>query len=106
MVTPVESSLCVTDRLPECPVPEVRYQSRRPWRRRAASSSPRAALLRHGSCVLARHPPVTPLGGTDFPKRNTRRASIVLSLADNFLAGSLLSLLLPVCLLIAIAVWY
>lgn len=26
--------------------------------------------------------------------------------ADNFLAGSLLSLLLPVCLLIAIAVWY
>jgi hypothetical protein len=26
--------------------------------------------------------------------------------ADDFLAGSLLSLLLPVCLLIAIAVWY
>jgi hypothetical protein len=26
--------------------------------------------------------------------------------ADNFMAGSLLSLLLPVCLLIAIAVWY
>ena len=26
--------------------------------------------------------------------------------ADNFLAGSLLSLLMPVCLLIAIAVWY
>ncbi|HEY2316915.1 MAG TPA: hypothetical protein VGH67_01335 [Solirubrobacteraceae bacterium] len=26
--------------------------------------------------------------------------------ADNFLAGSLLSLLLPVCLLIALAVWY
>jgi hypothetical protein len=26
--------------------------------------------------------------------------------ADNFLAGSLLSLLLPACLLIAIAVWY
>ena len=26
--------------------------------------------------------------------------------ADNFLAGSLLSLLLPVCLLIAITVWY
>ena len=26
--------------------------------------------------------------------------------ADNFLAGSLLSLLLPVCLLIAIAFWY
>ncbi|MGZ4166991.1 MAG: hypothetical protein ACXVRM_02050 [Solirubrobacteraceae bacterium] len=26
--------------------------------------------------------------------------------ADNFLAGSLLSLLLPVCLLIAIAIWY
>jgi hypothetical protein len=26
--------------------------------------------------------------------------------ADNFFAGSLLSLLLPVCLLIAIAVWY
>ena len=30
----------------------------------------------------------------------------MLSLADNFLAGSLLSLLLPACLLIAIAVWY
>lgn len=26
--------------------------------------------------------------------------------ADNYLAGSLLTLLLPVCLLIAIAVWY
>ena len=26
--------------------------------------------------------------------------------ADNFFAGSLLSLLLPVCLLIALAVWY
>jgi hypothetical protein len=26
--------------------------------------------------------------------------------ADNFLAGSLLSLLMPVCLLIALAVWY
>lgn len=26
--------------------------------------------------------------------------------ADNFLAGSLLSLLMPACLLIAIAVWY
>jgi hypothetical protein len=26
--------------------------------------------------------------------------------ADNFLAGSLLSLLLPTCLLIVIAVWY
>jgi hypothetical protein len=26
--------------------------------------------------------------------------------ADDFLAGSLLSLLLPVCLLVAIAVWY
>jgi len=26
--------------------------------------------------------------------------------ADDFLAGSLLSLLLPICLLIAIAVWY
>jgi hypothetical protein len=26
--------------------------------------------------------------------------------ADDFLAGSLLSLLLPVCVLIAIAVWY
>ncbi len=26
--------------------------------------------------------------------------------ADNFLAGSLLSLLMPVCLLIAIALWY
>jgi hypothetical protein len=26
--------------------------------------------------------------------------------ADDFLAGSLLSLLLPVCLLIALAVWY
>jgi hypothetical protein len=26
--------------------------------------------------------------------------------ADNFLAGSLISLLFPVCLLIAIAVWY
>jgi hypothetical protein len=26
--------------------------------------------------------------------------------ADDFLAGSLLSLLLPVCLLIAVAVWY
>jgi hypothetical protein len=26
--------------------------------------------------------------------------------ADNFLAGSLLSLLLPICLLIALAFWY
>jgi hypothetical protein len=26
--------------------------------------------------------------------------------ADDFLAGSLLSLLLPVCLLIAVAIWY
>jgi cytoskeletal protein RodZ len=26
--------------------------------------------------------------------------------ADNFLAGSILSLLMPVCLLIAIAIWY
>jgi hypothetical protein len=26
--------------------------------------------------------------------------------ADNFLAGSVLSLLMPVCLLIAIALWY
>jgi hypothetical protein len=26
--------------------------------------------------------------------------------ADNFLAGSLITLLMPVCLLIAIAIWY
>src|SRR5437763_9326266 len=46
-------------------------QSSGPWRRRAASSSPRVALLRVASCVLARHSPVTTLGAAEFPTRVT-----------------------------------
>ena len=44
-----------------------------PRPRHPASSDPRVALLRHGSRVLAQHPPVTTLGATEFLPRDTRR---------------------------------
>src|SRR5581483_8781507 len=39
------------------------------------SSDPQVALLPIGSCVLARHPPVAPLGVHLFTGRTTSRAS-------------------------------
>ena len=64
-------------RRPSCPEPKVRRHSSGPWRRRAASSSPRVAPLRIGSCVLARHPPVPALGATGLPTRDTRSALVL-----------------------------
>ena len=42
-----------------------------PRRRRASSSNPRAPPVHVGFCVLARHPPVTPLGATELLNRDT-----------------------------------
>src|SRR6185312_10883481 len=52
------------------PLTQIRSHSRHAWRRRALSSDPHVALLHVGSCVLARHPPVAPLGAT-VPTRAT-----------------------------------
>jgi pyruvate dehydrogenase E2 component (dihydrolipoyllysine-residue acetyltransferase) len=53
---------------------QIRSHSRRPWRRCALSSDPHVALLRIGSCVLAQHPPVAPLGATVLTRTTTKPA--------------------------------
>src|SRR5947209_17853378 len=47
----------------------------RPRHPAAVSSDPHVALLHVGSCVLAQHPPVAPLGATVLTAATTRTAA-------------------------------